>query len=161
MRDRSRPADGRWLVIPVFNGKQLALGCRSRSFRQEKSMTRLVRLVAVSLFGLSVVLPHHAFAQNATLRISTTERLITTNPYGDSNGQMYSIWCQVYGCLGVYDWQRQKYVGMLAESWEVVGPTTWRFHLRTDLGRHDGGPPPTARDVLHAFGGAMAVPRGP
>jgi len=121
-------------------------------------MTRLVRLVAVGLFGLSVVLPHHAFAQNATLRISTTERLITANPYGDSNGQMYSIWCQVYGCLGVYDWQQQKYVGMLAESWEVVGPTTWRFHLRTDLARHDGGPAPTARDVVHAFRRVMADP---
>jgi peptide/nickel transport system substrate-binding protein len=119
-------------------------------------MTRLVRLVAAGLLGLSVVLPHPAFAQNAMLRISTTERLITTNPYGDSNGQMYSIWCQVYGCLGVYDWQQKKYVGMLAESWEVVGPTTWRFHLRKDLTRHDGGPAPTAKDVVHAYRRVMA-----
>jgi hypothetical protein len=42
----------------------LTLG--SRIFRQEGVMTRLVRLVAASLLGLLVVLPHHAFAQNAT-----------------------------------------------------------------------------------------------
>ena len=90
-------------------------------------------------------------ADDGLLRISTTERLITLNPYGDSNAQMYSIWCQIYGCLGVYDWQQKKYVGMLAERWEVVSPTTWRFHLRADIKRHDGGPAPTARDVMHSY----------
>jgi peptide/nickel transport system substrate-binding protein len=120
-------------------------------------MARVGSLVA-GLFTLSVVFPLHAITQTATLRISTTERLITTNPYGDSNAQMYSIWCQVYGCLGVYDWQQKKYVGMLAESWEVVGPRTWRFHLRTDLKRHDGGPAPTARDVVHAYRRVIADP---
>ena len=71
---------------------------------------------------------------------------------------MYSIWCQIYGCLGIYDWQQKKYVGMLAESWEVVDPKTWRFHLRTDLKRHDGGPAPTAKDVVHAYKRIMADP---
>ena len=121
-------------------------------------MARAGSLVACGLAALAVVLPLPAVAQAATLRISTTERLITTNPYGDSNAQMYSIWCQVYGCLGVYDWQQKKYVGMLAQSWEVVDQRTWRFHLRTDLKRHDGGPAPTARDVVHAYRRVIADP---
>ena len=121
-------------------------------------MTRFARFIAGGLLAVSGLMPLHALAQNATLRISTTERLITTNPYGDSNSQMYSIWCQVYGCLGVYDWQQKKYVGMLAQSWEIVGPKTWRFHLQTDLKRHDGGPGPTAKDVVHAFQRIMADP---
>ena len=113
-------------------------------------MTRFAILIIGSLVAVSGFAPH-VFAENGTLRISTTERLITTNPYGDSNAQMYSIWCQIYGCLGVYDWQQKKYVGMLAKGWEVIDPKTWRFHLRTDLKRHDGGPAPTAKDVVHAY----------
>lgn len=120
-------------------------------------MTRLIGLVLGALVACGL-LPCPAFAETGTLRISTTERLITTNPYGDSNAQMYSIWCQVYGCLGFYDWQQKKYVGMLTKSWEPVGPKTWRFHLRTDLKRHDGGPAPTAHDVVHAFRRVMADP---
>jgi peptide/nickel transport system substrate-binding protein len=115
-------------------------------------------LIAGAFLTMSGLVPIHALAENGTLRISTTERLITTNPYGDSNAQMYSIWCQIYGCLGIYDWQQKKYVGMLAQSWEVVDPKTWRFHLRTDLKRHDGGPAPTAKDVVHAYQRIMADP---
>jgi peptide/nickel transport system substrate-binding protein len=121
-------------------------------------MMRFARLITASLLAVSGLMPLHALAQNGTLRISTTERLITTNPYGDSNSQMYSIWCQIYGCLGIYDWKQKKYVGMLAQSWEIAGPKTWRFHLRTDLKRHDGGPGPTAKDVVHAYQRIMADP---
>jgi len=93
-----------------------------------------------------------AFAQGGGwLRITTTERLITANPYGDSNSEMYSIWCQTYGCLGIYDWEQKKFVGLLAEKWEVVDPLTWRFYLRKDLKRQDGGPGPTAKDVIHSY----------
>ena len=107
--------------------------------------------MAVCALGLMTALSMGAQAADSQLRISSTERLITANPYGDSNGQMYSIWCQIYGCLGIYDWAEKKYVGMIAESWEVVDPKTWRFHLRTDLKRQDGGPGPTATDVVHSY----------
>jgi peptide/nickel transport system substrate-binding protein len=64
---------------------------------------------------------------------------------------MYSIWCQTYGCLSVYDWGQKKYVGVLAEKWEAINPLTWRFYLRKDLKRQDGGPGPTAKDVIHSY----------
>jgi peptide/nickel transport system substrate-binding protein len=124
----------------------------------EGSMHRLPGIVAATALFLLVSSVSPRAADDGLLRISSTERLITLNPYGDSNGQMYSIWCQIYGCLGVYDWEQKKYVGMLAEKWEVVGPTTWRFHLRTDLKRQDGGPGPKAKDVVHAFKRIMTDP---
>jgi peptide/nickel transport system substrate-binding protein len=74
------------------------------------------------------------------------------------NGQMYSIWCHTYGCLGVYDWGTKTFTGMLAEKWEAINPTTWRFHLRTDLKRQDGGPGPTAKDVIHSYKRIMTDP---
>lgn len=116
------------------------------------------RAVVTACAAALAVLPVTAAQSDGLLRISTTERLITVNPYGDSNSQMYSIWCQIYGCLGVYDWEQKKYVGMLAQSWDVVDPKTWRFHLRSDLKRQDGGPAPTASDVVHAYHRILADP---
>ena len=51
----------------------------------------------------------------------------TFNPYGDSVSLMYSIWCQVLGCLGTYDFDKGQHVGLLVESWEVKDPKTWLF----------------------------------
>ena len=97
-----------------------------------------MRRTRISVIAVLAMLAwaEHAFAQGKGLfRITTTERLITVNPYGDSNSQMYSIWCQTYGCLGVYDWAQKKYIGLLAEKWEAIDPLTWRFHLRADIRR--------------------------
>ena len=44
-----------------------------------------------------------------------------------------------------------KLVGILAEKWEAIDPTTWRFTLRKGLKRHDGGPGPTSADVVHTL----------
>ncbi len=43
-----------------------------------------------------------------------------------------------------------KPVGLLAERWETVNPTTWRFHLRRNVKFHDGKPL-TADDVKYSF----------
>ena len=80
------------------------------------------------------------------LTITSTEPMTIRNPYGESSDQTYSIWCQVYGCLGTYDWSQKKYVGMLVDHWDIVDPLTWRFHIRPGLRRNDGGPPPTSAD---------------
>ena len=48
-----------------------------------------------------------------------TETIASYNPYADSISMGYAIWCQVYGCLGIYDYDKGDYVGMLAERWEV------------------------------------------
>jgi peptide/nickel transport system substrate-binding protein len=43
-----------------------------------------------------------------------------------------------------------KPVGLLAERWETVNPTTWRFHLRRNVRFHDGKAL-TAEDVKYSF----------
>lgn len=39
----------------------------------------------------------------------------------------------------------------LAEKWDMIDPLTWRFTLRKGLNRHDGGPGPTSKDVVHTL----------
>ena len=89
---------------------------------------------------------------NAQTKVSigVTETMETFNPYGDSVALLYAIWCQVYGCLGTYDFEKGDYVGMLADRWETKNPNTWLFHLRPDARWHDGSPV-TAADVVHSF----------
>lgn len=96
---------------------------------------------------------------NEQLVVTTTDTLVSRHPYAESSSQMYSVWCQVYGCLGRYDYVQRKFVGQLAERWEQVDDLTWRFHLRRDLVRHDGGPGPTTGDVLHSYNQVMTDPQ--
>ena len=59
--------------------------------------------------------------------VGVTETIASYNPYADSVSLAYGIWCQVLGCLGIYDFAKADYVGMLAESWEVdkADPNIW------------------------------------
>jgi len=85
------------------------------------------------------------------ISIGVTETMDTFNPYGDSVALMYSIWCQVLGCLGTYDFDQGQYVGLVVEKWEVKDPNTWLFHVRKGLKFHDGTPV-TAHDIVHSMG---------
>ncbi len=90
-------------------------------------------------------------AAETRISIGVTETMETFNPYGDSVALMYSVWCQVLGCLGTYDFEQGKHVGLLVENWEVKDPNTWIFHLRKN-GRFHNGSPVTAADVIHSIG---------
>lgn len=119
----------------------------------EKNMTFTCKGLSFAA-GLAVVAATAggAWAQDEkVVSITTTASLTTQNPYAESSTQMYSTWCQVYGCLGRYNFQTKEYEGVLAESWETVDDTRWRFKLRQDLQRHDGGPGVTAADVVHSW----------
>jgi peptide/nickel transport system substrate-binding protein len=82
--------------------------------------------------------------------VGVTETMETFNPYGESVSLMYSVWCQVLGCLGTYDFAQGKNVGLLVERWETKDPKTWYFYLRKDARFHDGSPV-TAEDVVHSL----------
>ncbi|SFP91129.1 ABC transporter substrate-binding protein [Tranquillimonas alkanivorans] len=92
------------------------------------------------------------------LMVTSTFPMTSPTPYAESNAQMYSVWCQTYGCLGRYNYAEKEYQGILVDDWEVVDPNTWRFHLREDLVRHDGGSGPTTKDVLHSYDRVMNDP---
>ena len=55
-------------------------------------------------------------AARGRVTVGVTETIASYDPYADSVSLAYSIWCQVLGCLGVYDYSKADYVGMLAES---------------------------------------------
>jgi peptide/nickel transport system substrate-binding protein len=84
------------------------------------------------------------------ISIGVTETMETFNPYADSVSLMYSVWCQVLGCLGTYDFDKNQPVGLLVERWEVKDPKTWIFHLRKDIKFHNGTPL-SAEDVVHSI----------
>lgn len=91
--------------------------------------------------------------QGAETRISigVTETMDTFNPYADSVSLMYSVWCQVLGCLGTYDFDKGQHVGLVIERWEVKDPNNWIFHVRKGLKFHNGLPV-TAHDIVHSMG---------
>lgn len=85
--------------------------------------------------------------------IGVTETIASYNPYADSISMGYAIWCQVYGCLGLYDYNKGEYAGMLVERWEVDKADTnvWTFHLRRGVKRQNDGKEFTAEDVVHSI----------
>ncbi|MGZ8533147.1 MAG: hypothetical protein ACXW6J_21540, partial [Candidatus Binatia bacterium] len=61
----------------------------------------------------------HSGAAETRISIGVTETMDTFNPYADSVSLMYSVWCQVLGCLGTYDFDKGQHVGLVLERWEV------------------------------------------
>ena len=118
---------------------------------------RLHRLSTFALAALAVAMAGAVAAPQADAKSSVAVGVVNDfagwNPYADSTAQMYMIWCQIYGCLGVYDAASGDYKGMLAESWEVDknNPNLWTFHLRKGLKRHGDGKELTAEDVAHSL----------
>ena len=99
------------------------------SFRR-LALILLASVAATASFGL---------ARNAEaagqVTIGVTETIASYNPYADSISMGYAIWCQVYGCLGIYDYEKGDYVGMLVDRWEVdkADKNVWTFHLKRGL----------------------------
>jgi peptide/nickel transport system substrate-binding protein len=116
--------------------------------RRRLSVAVKIGLVAVST---AAALPVAVSAEQKVMTITATEPMTTDNPYGESSAPVYSLWCHTYGCLGRYDFAKKQPVGILAETWEVIDPLTWRFTLRKGLKRQDGGPGPTSADVVHSL----------
>ena len=112
----------------------------------------LSAIAAVAAVAAGVLAAPQAVAKSS-ITVGVVNDFSGWNPYADSTAQMYMIWCQTYGCLGVYEPKTGDYKGMLAESWEVDknNPNLWTFHLRKGLKRHGDGKELTAEDVLHSL----------
>lgn len=127
--------------------------CNTRS-------TRRNLMNAAAIIGIQVAAVFTSTAAPAkTLTITSTDSMSTRHPYAESSSQMYSIWCQVYGCLGRYNYNTKQFEGVLVERWETIDNLTWRFHLRRDLVRHDGGSGPTSADVIHSWQQVITDPQ--
>jgi peptide/nickel transport system substrate-binding protein len=102
------------------------------------------------VLAAAVALP--AQAQKKTrVTVGVTETVGAYNPHSDSVALMYAVWCQVYGCLGSWNFQKAADVGMLADSWTIPDPNTWVFTLKKGLRRHDNKAELTAADVVHSI----------
>ena len=127
----------------------------------KSNRTAMKRVAAATIAGAAIVglgAGVQPAAAKSEVTIGVTETIASVNPLADSISMGYAIWCQVYGCLGRYDFNKADYVGMLAESWEVdkKDPTIWTFHLRTDS-KWSNGDPVTAQDVVWSFDRAIQI----
>jgi peptide/nickel transport system substrate-binding protein len=118
---------------------------------------RSLRTLALSVAAGMVIAFSGAGAATAadartTVTVAVTNDFSSWNPYADSTAVIYGIWCEIYGCLATYDFDKGDYVGMLAESWDVdkKDHNIWTFHLRHGLKRHGDGKELTAEDVVHS-----------
>jgi len=120
-------------------------------------MKRLMFSFLLVIFLVPAAL-RHSRAAETRISIGVTETMDTFNPYADSVSLMYSVWCQVLGCLGTYDFDKGQHVGLVLESWEVKDPNNWIFHVRKGLKFHNGTPV-TARDIVHSMGRTRSDPQ--
>jgi peptide/nickel transport system substrate-binding protein len=120
---------------------------KARSGRFAPMVTAL--LAGAAIFGIAT---KSADAKGQVV-VGVTETIASFNPYADSVSLAYGIWCQVLGCLGIYDFEKGEYVGMLADRWEVDkdDKNVWIFHLKRGLKRQNDGKEFTADDVVHSI----------
>src|SRR3954466_6910270 len=106
------------------------------------------------LCALAAVAVVAGTADAKTLRWANRGDMQTTDPHSQNEGLTNNINSLVYEFLV----DRDKTLGIvpgLAESWQQVNPTTWRFKLRPGVKFHDGTPF-TADDVVFSFERAKA-----
>jgi peptide/nickel transport system substrate-binding protein len=118
-----------------------------------KSISKFASILLASIAGTAISGVVASAQSKSQVTIGVTETIASYNPYADSISMGYAIWCQVYGCLGVFDFDKGDYVGMLAERWEVdkADNNIWTFHLKRGVKRQNDGKELTAEDVVHTI----------
>src|SRR3979411_1090975 len=104
---------------------------------------RQTLLAAVTLFSVAFAVSP---ASSQTLRYSNQGDLKSLDPYTLKETTTIAHHAHIYEALVTRD-KDLKLVPALAESWETLEPTRWRFHLRKGVKFHNGDPF-TADDVL-------------
>lgn len=120
--------------------------------QMKTSSRRLALILMASVSAATFGLARDAKA-GGQVTIGVTETIASYNPYADSISMGYAIWCQVYGCLGIYNYEKGDYVGMLVDRWEVdkADKNVWTFHLKRGLKRQNDGVEFTSADVVHSI----------
>lgn len=84
-----------------------------------------------------------------TLRFAEGQDIASMDPHAARDDFALSLLCNVYE--GLVRWNADlKLEPALAESWEMLSDTEWRFHLRRDVTFHNGNPF-TADDVIFSY----------
>src|ERR1700758_5345787 len=101
----------------------------------------LLAAACASMFALAV-----APASSQVLRYANQGELKSLDPYTLKETTTFAHHAHVYEGLVTRD-KELKIAPALAESWEILEPTHWRFHLRKNVKFHNGDPF-TADDVI-------------
>ncbi len=118
---------------------------KSRSIRPGL-MRQLLLGAAASLALLGAGADMAAAQQGKTLKWGAAREIASLDPYSFGETFTLSVLNHVYEGLVRYTGDL-KIEPALAESWETVSPTVWRFKLRQGVRFHNGNPF-TADDVL-------------
>jgi peptide/nickel transport system substrate-binding protein len=110
------------------------------------------RLLAAALLATSALT---GIAQANVFRWANDGDVNSLDPYTRSETFLLSFNANIYEPLVRRD-RELRVEAALAERWELVNPTTWRFHLRRNVKFSDGSPF-TADDVVFS----IARARGP
>src|SRR5258708_32814420 len=105
-----------------------------------------VRQTLVAAATVSVIAFALTPASAQTLRYANQGELKSLAPYTLKESPTIAHHAHVYEGLVTRD-KDLKIVPALAESWEILKPTQWRFHLRKGVKFHNGDPF-TADDVI-------------
>ncbi|GLY79320.1 ABC transporter substrate-binding protein [Actinoallomurus iriomotensis] len=73
------------------------------------------------------------------LRVTQPADATTLDPHKQGDLPSMNVLINIFDTLTVRD-VNDRLVGGIAESWESVSPTTWRFHLRSGVTFHNGEP---------------------
>src|SRR6266567_9120851 len=109
---------------------------------ERRTMKLRTALLAAALAAASFTLP----AAAATFRLAFQGDLKSLDPYSLNETFTHGMLGNVYEGLTKRD-KELKIVPGLAERWEVVEPTRWRFHLRKGV-NFSNGEDFTAEDVV-------------
>ena len=104
---------------------------------------RLATLFAAGL--LAIAAPAHA----NTFTWATANDILGLDPHANNHGVTNAMKLNVYEPLVRREADGSLSPG-LATRWEMVTPTTWRFHLRPDV-RFHGGEAFSSADVVHSI----------
>ncbi len=106
---------------------------------------RLGRLAAAAVLAVGI----SGAVSAKTFRYAFQGDAQSLDPHGLNETFTLGFLGNVYEGLAAYD-ADLKLVPALAESWEVLSPTKWRFHLRKGVKFHNGNPF-TADDVIFSW----------
>ncbi len=103
-------------------------------------MKRSIWMAATAAIAFSGLFgPFSTAAEAKTLKWGAAREIASLDPYSFGETFTLSVLNHVYEGLVRYTGDL-KIEPALAESWETVSPTTWRFKLRKGVAFHNGNP---------------------